>query len=86
MEVDEFRISDWDKHPNARGHQVMFEALRDAILRARAAPRAVTLAFGPRRRPITGEPGFLQPDDRATGESACQKADFAQDAGRFVSA
>jgi hypothetical protein len=33
MEVDEFRISDWDKHPNARGHQVMFEALRDAILR-----------------------------------------------------
>jgi hypothetical protein len=33
MEVDEFRISNWDKHPNARGHQVMFEALRDAILR-----------------------------------------------------
>ncbi len=33
MEVEEFRVSDWDKHPNAQGHRVMFEALRDAILR-----------------------------------------------------
>ena len=38
LEVDEFRISDWDKHPNARGHQVMFEALRDAILRRGQLP------------------------------------------------
>jgi GDSL-like Lipase/Acylhydrolase family len=38
MEVDEFRISDWDKHPNVRGHRVMFEALRDAILRRRQLP------------------------------------------------
>ncbi len=38
MEVDEFRISEWDKHPNARGHQVMFEALRDAILRRARLP------------------------------------------------
>jgi GDSL-like Lipase/Acylhydrolase family len=38
MEVDEFRISDWDKHPNARGHRVIFEALRDAILRRGQLP------------------------------------------------
>ena len=38
MEVDEFRISDWDKHPNARGHRVMFGALRDAILRRGQLP------------------------------------------------
>ena len=38
MDVDDFRISDWDKHPNARGHQVMFEALRDAILRRGQLP------------------------------------------------
>jgi hypothetical protein len=25
-------ISDWDKHPNARGHYAIFEELRDAIL------------------------------------------------------
>lgn len=38
MEVDEFRVSDWDKHPNARGHQAMFEALRDELLRRRQLP------------------------------------------------
>ena len=38
MEVEEFRVSDWDKHPNARGHRVMFEALRDAILRRGQLP------------------------------------------------
>jgi lysophospholipase L1-like esterase len=32
LDVDEFRISDWDRHPNARGHQVIFEAVRDSIL------------------------------------------------------
>ncbi len=32
MELDEFRISDWDKHPNTRGHEVIFEAVRDAII------------------------------------------------------
>ena len=32
LEVDEFRISAWDKHPNARGHRVIFEAIRDALL------------------------------------------------------
>ena len=31
LEVDEFRISAWDKHPNVRGHRVIFEAIRDAL-------------------------------------------------------
>ena len=38
MDVEEFRISDWDKHPNARGHRVIFEALRDAILSSGQLP------------------------------------------------
>lgn len=38
MEVDEFRVSDWDKHPNARGHQVMFESIRDEIIRRGQLP------------------------------------------------
>jgi hypothetical protein len=32
LEVEEFRISDWDKHPNAVGHRAIFEALRQTIL------------------------------------------------------
>jgi hypothetical protein len=32
LEVDEFRISAWDKHPNARGHRAIFEAMRDALV------------------------------------------------------
>jgi lysophospholipase L1-like esterase len=32
MSVEEFRISDWDKHPNATGHRAMFERLRDAVV------------------------------------------------------
>ena len=32
-DVEDFRISDWDKHPNALGHRVIFETLRDAILK-----------------------------------------------------
>jgi hypothetical protein len=38
LEVDEFRISDWDKHPNARGHLAIFEALRDALLERGGPP------------------------------------------------
>lgn len=38
MQVEDFRISDWDKHPNAQGHRIMFEALRDAILRRGQLP------------------------------------------------
>ena len=32
LEVEEFRISAWDKHPNAQGHRVIFEAIRGALL------------------------------------------------------
>ncbi len=32
LDVDDFRISAWDKHPNAFGHRVMFEAIRQALL------------------------------------------------------
>jgi GDSL-like Lipase/Acylhydrolase family len=31
LEVEEFRISAWDKHPSARGHQAIFDALCKAI-------------------------------------------------------
>ncbi len=33
LAVDEFRISDWDPHPNAGGHRAIFEAIRDALSR-----------------------------------------------------
>jgi lysophospholipase L1-like esterase len=33
LDVEEFRISDWDKHPSARGHRAIFEAIRDALAR-----------------------------------------------------
>ena len=38
LEVDEFRISDWDKHPNARGHLAIFEAMRNALLERGGPP------------------------------------------------
>jgi GDSL-like Lipase/Acylhydrolase family len=38
LDVEDFRISDWDKHPNALGHRVIFEALRDAILKRGQIP------------------------------------------------
>jgi lysophospholipase L1-like esterase len=44
MSVDEFRISDWDKHPNGRGHQVIFEALRDAIMMRAQLPAPTSFA------------------------------------------
>ncbi|MDR3618990.1 MAG: hypothetical protein P4L85_06530 [Paludisphaera borealis] len=31
LRVDEFRVSAWDKHPSVKGHQVIFQALRDAL-------------------------------------------------------
>jgi GDSL-like Lipase/Acylhydrolase family len=31
-EVEEFRNSEWDKHPSPRGHQLIFEGIRDALL------------------------------------------------------
>jgi hypothetical protein len=38
MEVDEFRISEWDRHPSVRGHQAMFVALRTELLRRGGFP------------------------------------------------
>ena len=38
LDVDEFRISAWDKHPNAQGHRVIFEAMRDALLKRGRLP------------------------------------------------
>jgi hypothetical protein len=32
LDEHEFRISDWDKHPNARGHRAIFIELRDVLL------------------------------------------------------
>ena len=31
MEVKEFRVSAWDRHPSVQGHRALFEALRDEI-------------------------------------------------------
>jgi len=31
LPIDEFRVSPWDKHPSVKGHQLIFESLRDAI-------------------------------------------------------
>jgi hypothetical protein len=32
LRVEEFRISEWDKHTSAGGHRVIFEAIRDALI------------------------------------------------------
>ncbi len=39
----QFCISDWDKHPNARGHRAIFDELRDA-LRSRGGPPGLALS------------------------------------------
>jgi lysophospholipase L1-like esterase len=33
LEMDQFQVARWDPHPNALGHQIIFEALRDALQR-----------------------------------------------------
>lgn len=38
LEVDEFRLSPWDKHPSVKGHRLIFEALRDALLARGSLP------------------------------------------------
>ncbi len=43
LEADEFCLSDWDKHPNARGHRAIFDELRDALL-ARGGPPGLSLS------------------------------------------
>ena len=47
LDEDEFRISDWDKHPNARGHQAIFDELREALLQ-RGGPPGLSLNLGRR--------------------------------------
>ncbi|MGP0067789.1 MAG: SGNH/GDSL hydrolase family protein [Isosphaeraceae bacterium] len=44
LEVEEFRISAWDKHPNARGHRAIFEAIRETLRSRGQLP-----GFPPRR-------------------------------------
>jgi lysophospholipase L1-like esterase len=56
MDVEEFRVSEWDKHPNARGHQVIFEALRDAILRRGGLPVATEAPAPADSTPIAERP------------------------------
>jgi lysophospholipase L1-like esterase len=59
MAVDEFRISDWDKHPNARGHQVIFEALRDALIVRKhlPAPRSSERSHASAAKHVDGRNG-----------------------------
>jgi len=38
LEVDEFRNSEWDKHPSPQGHHLIFEGIRDALLRRGGLP------------------------------------------------
>ncbi len=51
LDVDEFRISEWDKHPSARGHRAIFEAIRDALSRRGELP-----GLPPRSRIQAGAP------------------------------
>lgn len=37
-EISEFRLSPWDKHPSILGHRLIFEALRDALIRQGGGP------------------------------------------------
>ncbi len=53
LEVDEFRISAWDKHPNARGHRVIFEAIRDALLSRGNLPGFPPRPPDPERPPLS---------------------------------
>jgi hypothetical protein len=43
LSVDEFRVSEWDKHPSTRGHLAIFEALR-AQLFERGGPPGLALS------------------------------------------
>ena len=38
LDVDEFRNSEWDKHPSPQGHQRIFEGIRDVLLRRGGMP------------------------------------------------
>jgi hypothetical protein len=43
LEVEEFRNSEWDKHPSPRGHYLIFEGIRDALVR-RGGPPGLSIA------------------------------------------
>jgi hypothetical protein len=43
LDDDQFSISNWDKHPNARGHQAIFDEFRDALL-SRGGPPGLALS------------------------------------------
>jgi lysophospholipase L1-like esterase len=32
FDLDDYRIAPWDHHPNAMGHQLIFERLRDSMI------------------------------------------------------
>jgi hypothetical protein len=38
LEVDDFRNSEWDQHPSPFGHHLIFEGIRDALLRRGGLP------------------------------------------------
>lgn len=38
LSVEEFRVSPWDKHPSVKGHRVIFESLRDALVARGSLP------------------------------------------------
>lgn len=38
LEPSEFRVAPWDKHPSALGHRLIFEGLRDALVRQGGPP------------------------------------------------
>jgi hypothetical protein len=43
LDDDQFRKSDWDKHPNARGHRAIFDELRESLL-PRGGPPGLALS------------------------------------------
>jgi hypothetical protein len=51
LNMRDFRISDWDPHPSARGHRAIFEAIRNALSSRGSLP-----GFPPRAgaRPVSG--------------------------------
>jgi hypothetical protein len=47
LELDEFRVSDWDKHPSARGHLAIYESMRTALLDRGGPPGLPFLTLQP---------------------------------------
>jgi hypothetical protein len=66
-EVDQFRVSEWDKHPSRRGHELIFDAVRQALQRQGGLPR---LPFCERTDSRT-----VRVDDRRQGSGPERGAD-----------